>query len=89
MLETEKATTAKTVERAAYSVDDFCRAHDISRGTYYNLKAAGIGPRELRIGSKILITVEAAAKWRREREAATAATLVEAPARRTQSQSPA
>lgn len=56
--------------QTVYSVDEFCRAHRISRASLYNYWAAGIGPRTMRVGSRRLISAEAAAEWRREREAA-------------------
>ena len=54
----------------AFTVKDFCKAHSISLAYYYDLKAAGIGPREMRLKHKVLISYEAAADWRRAREAA-------------------
>jgi predicted DNA-binding transcriptional regulator AlpA len=57
------------VETAAYSVDDFCRAHGISRGMFYKLRRQGKAPREMSVGTHIRISKESAADWRREREA--------------------
>jgi hypothetical protein len=55
---------------AAYSIDEFCFAHGkICRASYYNAKKAGKGPREMRVGARVLISEEAAAEWRRAREA--------------------
>jgi hypothetical protein len=54
--------------RAAYTVSEFCAAHRISRSTLYELWAAGAGPRFILVGSKRIITVEAAADWRRRGE---------------------
>ena len=51
-------------------IDEFCRAHRISRAHYFNLKKAGLGPREMKLGTRVSISREAAADWRREREAA-------------------
>jgi hypothetical protein len=56
---------------AAYSIRTFCRAHAISPAFYYKLQRQGIGPRELRLGVRTLISKEAAAEWRRSRELAT------------------
>jgi hypothetical protein len=56
--------------RAAYTVDEFCDAHRLSRAMLYKSWNAGIGPRFLLIGSKRVISFEAAADWRAEREAA-------------------
>jgi hypothetical protein len=53
-----------------YDVLTFCHRHNISRAALYNAWKAGIGPRVLRLGSKVLITKEAAETWRRERERA-------------------
>jgi hypothetical protein len=59
---------------AAYSIDEFCAAHGpISRGTLYNMWRVGTGPRFMIVGGgngKRIISTEAAAEWRREREAA-------------------
>jgi hypothetical protein len=60
----------------ALSIQQFCQAHSISEDFYYKLKRQGAGPREMRVGSRTLISIEAAAEWRRAREAA--ATKVEA-----------
>ena len=59
----------RETERAAYTVSEFCAAHRISRSKLYQLWAMGAGPRFIHIGSKKIITVEAAADWRRRGEA--------------------
>src|SRR5262245_21363299 len=57
----------------AYSIPDFCRAHGgISEAYFHNLVKEGLGPDLMKIGSRTLVSVEAAARWRAEREAATA-----------------
>jgi hypothetical protein len=58
------------VPRAAYSIPEFCEAHRICEAFYYKLRAAGLGPREMRTLRKVTISVEAAAEWRRTRETA-------------------
>jgi predicted DNA-binding transcriptional regulator AlpA len=58
------------VERRAFTLNGFCEAHGISRAMFYKLLKAGQAPRFAKIGSKILITTEAAAEWLREREVA-------------------
>jgi hypothetical protein len=59
----------------AATITDFCRRHRISRAYYYVLKSQNRGPREMRPGPNgtgpVLITREAEADWRREREAET------------------
>lgn len=58
--------------RDAFTIAEFCaRNGKISRAFYFKLRSEGLGPRELRLGTRVLITAEAAADWRREREAAT------------------
>lgn len=57
----------------ASSVKKFCRDHGISRGTYYNMQKRGEAPRRMKIGSRTLITDEAAADWRHEMEKVSAA----------------
>jgi hypothetical protein len=71
----------KTTQRArfenlppgAYSLSSFCVAHDLSESFYHKLRPLGLTPREMRLGARVFITYEAAAAWRAEREAATAA----------------
>lgn len=58
---------------SAYSIDAFCKAHDISRAFFYELGEAGLGPRLMKLGRRVLISQEAAADWRREIEERTAA----------------
>jgi len=58
------------ISPAAYSVSQFCEAHNISEAFYYRLRRAGLGPRVMRVGARTLISHEAAARWRRDREAA-------------------
>jgi hypothetical protein len=55
-------------EADASSIKTFCRRHGISIATYYNLRANGLAPREATVRGRRLITKEAAAVWRRERE---------------------
>jgi hypothetical protein len=56
------------VERAAFTIAEFCRAHRISESFYYKIRNKGLGPRESRTGGKVTITNEAAAEWRVSRE---------------------
>jgi hypothetical protein len=52
----------------AFSIADFCKRHGLSIATFYKFK--GQMPVTFKIGARVLISKEAAAKWRREREAA-------------------
>jgi hypothetical protein len=53
---------------SAATVDEFCHAHRISRGTFYNLLKTGHGPCIMKVGSRTLISAEAAVVWRRQME---------------------
>lgn len=52
-----------------HSIESFCRSNGISITTYFVLKRQGKGPREMKVGKRILITPEAEQDWRRAREA--------------------
>ena len=58
------------VERRAFTLNKFCETHGISRAMFYKLLKAGQAPRFAKIGSKVLITTEAADEWLRARERA-------------------
>jgi hypothetical protein len=49
---------------AALTIKEFCRTHRLGVSTYYKLQKLGLGPREKRIDSHVIITLEAAAEWR-------------------------
>jgi hypothetical protein len=52
----------------AFSVEEFCRRHRISVQLFYKNRKQM--PRSFKIGSRVLISKEAAAAWRRQREQA-------------------
>ena len=58
---------------AAFSIREFCEVHRISQEMFFKMKRAGWAPRIMKVGSRTLISTEAAAAWRREREHATKA----------------
>jgi hypothetical protein len=58
---------------ATYTIATFCVAHDLSESFYFKLRKQGLGPRETKVGGRVFISFEAAAAWRAEREAETAA----------------
>jgi predicted DNA-binding transcriptional regulator AlpA len=60
------------IRREARSIAEFCAAHGISRASYYNIKRAGLGPREMRVGRSVRISTGAAAEWREKLESASA-----------------
>ena len=58
------------VSPTCYSIRTFCIAHSISEDMFFKLQRQGLAPRTMRVGARTLISVEAAAEWRREREVA-------------------
>ena len=57
----------------AFNISQFCEQHSISRSAYYDMEKQGKGPRTFSIGGKgkgKRISKEAAADWRKQREAA-------------------
>jgi predicted DNA-binding transcriptional regulator AlpA len=58
------------MDKDAYDVIEFCHRHAISRSAFYNSLKNGTGPRIMRLGSRVLVSKEAAEQWRREREQA-------------------
>ena len=59
-------------ELDAYSIAEFCARHCISRGKFYLLLNKGKAPKTFNVGTRVLISREAAAAWRAERERAEA-----------------
>lgn len=51
--------------RDSMTVNEFCARNRISKQFYYKLRARGDGPTEMRLGSRVLISKEEAADWRR------------------------
>jgi hypothetical protein len=54
--------------RLAMTIEEFCESFCISEGFYYKLKKQGLGPREMRIGTRTIISIESATAWGREHE---------------------
>jgi hypothetical protein len=65
-----EAFDARGPPPVTFTINEFCVAHKISAAFYYALKRAGLGPREMVLGRRRIISGEAAADWRRERAAA-------------------
>ena len=63
---------APPVPRFGFSIPEFCAAHGFSVAQYYVLKKQDLAPAEMKIGSRRIISIEAAAAWRAARTAATA-----------------
>jgi hypothetical protein len=54
----------------AYDISTFCRRHHISQSFYFKLQAMGLGPATMRIGKRVLISREAAKRWRNQQRTA-------------------
>jgi hypothetical protein len=57
----------------AHTIPSFCESNAMSESKYFSLKRKGKGPREIDLDGRVIITPEAEADWRREREAETMA----------------
>jgi hypothetical protein len=56
-------------EPAVYTIRQFIKAHSVSYGTFYKMCREGKGPKLMRVGTRRMISVEEAARWRAERSA--------------------
>jgi hypothetical protein len=57
----------------ALTIAQFCQAYGgFSPAMFFKLKKLGLGPREMRIGRRVMISMQSAEAWRREREEAAA-----------------
>ena len=52
----------------AYSVGEFCARHRISQQLFYKLKPQGLMPVTFNVGTRVLISREAAEAWRRDKQ---------------------
>ncbi|SRR6266699_1498111 len=68
-----KAPPLRGPPTALFSIKSFCAAHGISEGFYFQLRKQGLGPDEMKLGVRVFVTHESAARWRAEREAASTA----------------
>lgn len=66
----EKLPSIRGPPIAAYSIHEFCHAFRISVDHYYRLQRLGHGPDVMKVGTRTIISVEAASRWREQREAA-------------------
>jgi predicted DNA-binding transcriptional regulator AlpA len=56
-----------TIHKRALSIPEFCAENGISRTTFYRIVDAGSGPRLMKVGKRVLVTVECAEAWRQSR----------------------
>jgi hypothetical protein len=52
----------------AFTIAEFCKANSFSPAMYWKMKSQGLGPVEMKVGRRILISMEAASNWQRQRE---------------------
>ena len=64
--------TGRKLAPGAFSIAEFCEAFRLSESMYFKLRTQGLGPREMQVGTRRMISFDAAARWQRERERATA-----------------
>lgn len=57
------------MKKAAYSPQEFCEAHGMSRTAFYQVLKEGRGPTTFKVGRRTFVSEEAAADWRRRMEA--------------------
>jgi len=58
----------KKTPPSAYTIAQFCERNQISQAHYFNLKKRKQGPREIRAGKSVRISLDAEADWQRDRE---------------------
>jgi|SRR5271166_6183716 len=56
------------MDKDAYTIPEFCQRHGISASHFFELAKQGLGPRTMSVGRRRLVSKEASAEWRRERE---------------------
>jgi len=61
------ATVASATTPKASTIERFCLDHSISKAFFYKLLKLGQGPRTMKVGSRQLISEEAAREWREDR----------------------
>ena len=59
----------------AFSIREFCKRNRISVQSFYKFRTEM--PDTFRVGTRVLVSKEAAARWRKEREAVSAAEAAE------------
>jgi predicted DNA-binding transcriptional regulator AlpA len=58
------------MQQQLMSIKQFCADHGISRSFFYKLIQLGRGPRLSKLGTRTLVSADAAADWRRGLEQA-------------------
>ena len=63
------ATAAAGVPRMGLSIAEFCGTFGVSQSHYRNLRRQKRGPKEIRLGRRVIITVRDAQEWARTQAA--------------------
>lgn len=58
------AAIANNIPRTSFTILEFCAMENISESFYRLLREAGLGPKEIRLGRAVRITMGAATEWR-------------------------
>jgi hypothetical protein len=67
-----------TESERSLTIKEFCKRHHISRGKYFDMRKAGIGPAEMRLGRALVrISAESDLAWQHARQNPTGSELVE------------
>jgi hypothetical protein len=53
----------------AFTIEEFAAAYRLSRATIYNMWRDGVGPAKMRVRGRVIISRDAAEKWRVSLEA--------------------
>ena len=69
----DRTNVEPVARREAFTVEEFAEAFRLSRATVYNLWRSGSGPAKMRVRGRVLISRDAADRWRRQVESAEAA----------------
>ncbi len=56
-------TGTRSMQTNAYSINEFCQSHGISRSMFYVLLERGQAPKTMKIGRRRLISAAEAARW--------------------------
>lgn len=68
-----RPTPTEQFSPTTLTVEEFCSRNLIGRSTFFGLRRKGLGPAIMRIGTKVLVTIEAEADWRRKMQVDAAA----------------
>ena len=57
------------MERAAFTIEEFCRRYGMSKSTFHKLQREGHAPRLMTFGACVRVTADAARDWQQSCEA--------------------